>query len=47
MYLKTIRYGIMYAVSISSRFMESPNRTGKHVGKMQILRYVVGTTVGH
>ena len=42
MYLTATRLDIMFAVSLISRFMESPKNTHWQVGKM-ILRYIVGT----
>ena len=42
MYLKTTRLDIMYAVSVISRFMDSPKNTHWQEGK-RILRYIVGT----
>jgi hypothetical protein len=42
MYLTTTRPDIMYAVSLLSRFMESPKDTHWKVGK-RILRYIAGS----
>ena len=42
MYLTATRKDIMFAVSLISRFMESPKRYHWQVGKM-IFRYVLGT----
>ena len=42
MYLTTTRPNLMYAVSLISRFMESPKYSHWNVGK-RILRYVAGT----
>ena len=45
MYLTATRPDLMYAVSLISRFMESPKDFHSNVGK-RILRYVAGT-LGH
>ena len=42
MYLTTTRPDIMYAVSVISRFMDSPKNSHWQVGK-RILRYIAGT----
>ena len=42
MYLTATRLDLMYAVSLISKFMESPKDSHWNVGKI-ILRYVVGT----
>lgn len=42
-YLAATRHDIMFAISLISRFMESPKSTHWQYGK-RILRYVVGTT---
>ena len=42
MYLTATRPDLMYAVSLISRFMESPKNSHWNVGK-RILRYVAGT----
>lgn len=42
MYLTTTRLDIMYEVSLTSRFIKSPNNSYWEVGK-KILRYIVGT----
>jgi hypothetical protein len=43
MYLTTTRPDIMFAVSLISKFMETPKSTHWQTGK-RILRYVAGTT---
>ena len=43
MYLTATRPNIMFAVSLISRFMETPKSTHWHAGK-RILRYIAGTT---
>ena len=43
MYLTTTRPDIMFAVSLISRFMETPKSTHWKYGK-RILRYIAGTT---